>query len=363
MKSKLLKCIGLLIGLVFVISLIPHTSATAVPVWEDNFNDRNYNGWTVKTGLFSCMNKTLAGTYDSTPEGNSMRFDNEIWANSTVSYGTWSFDLYFGGQSNYGPGLWFACDGISSDAEWTGVGWPGGKGVALQREGNYWAFHRVSGWSSGFSNYWDATPDGSIGLETGYHVYFTYDEIGYFDIWINGTYLGQGANFKRIYHFQSQNVLVALNRGSWIDNIQVWNETLPLPDPVLDAISPNPDSDGDVLVNWNDDIAAENWSVYQSSSEITELNVDSATEIASGLTESLYTDTGLSVGTYWYAVAAIDSFGYSHLSNSVNVTVAATTTTTTTADTTFSMDTVLLIAAAGVGGIVIIAAVVLMRRR
>ena len=356
-----MKYTGLVIGLVFVVSLFPQ-SAAAVPVWSDDFDNRNYNGWTVKTGTFSCADRTLAGTYDSTPEGNSMRFDNEIWINSTVSYGTWSFDLYYGGQSMWGPGLWFTCDGISSDLEWIGVGWPGGKGLAIQREGANWYFHKVSGWDVGISATWNATSDGSYGLETGYHVYFTYDSIGFFNLWINGTHFEEAANFNSVFHFESKNILVAMNRGSWIDNIEVWDEVIPLIEnpPVLDDISPNPDLDGDVLVNWNDDIAAENWTVYQYSSEITEQNVDSATEIASGLTDSQYSDTELSDGTYWYAIAAIDSFGYTHLSNSVNVTVEISEPTPTPP----AIDPlILIISGAGVAGVVIVAAVVFMRRR
>ena len=362
MKTELLKLTGLVVGLVFVVSLFPQ-SAAAVPVWSDDFDNGNYNGWTVKTGTFSCADLTLAGTYDSTPEGDSMRFDNEIWINSTVSYGTWSFDLYYGGQPMWGPGLWFTCDGISSDLEWIGVGWPGGKGLAIQREQGNWYLQRVNGWTGNTIATWNATPDGSYGLETGYHVYFTYDEDGYFNLWINGTHFSLAANFLSDYHFQSQNILVGMNRGSWIDNIQVWNETLPLPDPpVLDATSPNPDPDGNVLVNWNDGLGVESYTVYQYSSEITEQNVDSATEIASGLTDSQYSDTELSDGTYWYAIAAIDSFGYTHLSNSVNVTVELSETTPT--PTPPAIDPlILIISGAGVAGVVIVAAVVFMRRR
>ncbi|OLS21714.1 MAG: hypothetical protein ThorAB25_26570, partial [Candidatus Thorarchaeota archaeon AB_25] len=97
--------------------------------------------------------------------------------------------------------------------------------------------------------------------------------------------------------------------------------------PALDAISPNPDPDGNILVNWNDAITAENWTVYRHSSQITDANLESATEIASGLTESQYNDTGISEGTYWYAVEALDEFGYSYLSNSVSVTVEFPATT------------------------------------
>ncbi|MFW9793941.1 MAG: hypothetical protein ACFFEE_06560 [Candidatus Thorarchaeota archaeon] len=229
MKNNLLKCISLVIGLVFIFSLLPQ-SAAAVVVWEDNFDDENYDGWTVKTGTFACCNKTLAGTYDSTPDGISYVFDNEIWINSTVSYGTWSFDLYYGGQSYYGPAVWFSCDRISSDPEWIGVGWPGGKGVCIQRERENWFFHRVNEHSGQTCATWNATPDGSIGLETGYEVYFTYDEIGYLNMWINGTHFDQAANFHSEYHFDSQNVLIVMNDGSWIDNIKVWDEVIPYPE-------------------------------------------------------------------------------------------------------------------------------------
>jgi hypothetical protein len=97
--------------------------------------------------------------------------------------------------------------------------------------------------------------------------------------------------------------------------------------PVLDSITPNPDADGNVLVNWNDALTAENWTVYRYTSTITQANLESATEIALGLTESQLNDTGLSEGTYWYAVEAMDSFGYSYLSNSVSVTVEFPATT------------------------------------
>jgi hypothetical protein len=117
------------------------------------------------------------------------------------------------------------------------------------------------------------------------------------------------------------------------DSSEYLNYSMPMkgwtpPDaPILDAISPNPDADGDILVNWNDDIEVENWTVYRHTSEITESNLDSATEIASGLTESQYNDTGLSDGTYWYAIAAIGPFGYYYLSNSVSVAVELPATT------------------------------------
>jgi hypothetical protein len=233
LKKCLLKCTGLLIGLVFIFSLLTQPAVAVDVEWEDNFDDETYlPEWTVKTGSFCCDDKKLAGTYDSTPDAPTFdRFDNEIWINSTVSYGTWSFDLYYGCHYLYGPAVWFTCDRIDPGAEWIGVGWPGGKGLCLQRHYDRWSLHRVDGGDGGTPSTWNATPDGSYGLGTLYNVYFTYDDTGYFDLWINGTYIGLGANFHSRYHFQSQNVLVAMNEGSWIDNIKVWDEILPYTEP------------------------------------------------------------------------------------------------------------------------------------
>ncbi|MGD9397132.1 MAG: hypothetical protein PVJ05_11935, partial [Candidatus Thorarchaeota archaeon] len=134
--------------------------------------------------------------------------------------------------------------------------------------------------------------------------------------------------------------------------------------PILDVISPNPDSDGNVLLNWNDDIASKNWTVYRYSSLITEANLESAIEIATGLTESEYNDTGLVEGTHWYAVAAIGPFGYSYLSNSVSVTVEfpATTPTTPTTPAPFDQNLILILGGVGVA-VLLIVVIVFMRKR
>ena len=125
--------------------------------------------------------------------------------------------------------------------------------------------------------------------------------------------------------------------------------------PVLDGITPDPDPDGDIFVNWNDDVAVENWTIYRHSSEITGSNLDSATAIASGLTESQYNDTGLSDGTYWYAVLAIDSFGFSYLSNSESVTVELAAP---------PIDPVLVLLIGGSGGaILLVVGVIVLRKR
>ncbi|MHA1963815.1 MAG: hypothetical protein ACXACG_01935 [Candidatus Thorarchaeota archaeon] len=143
------------------------------------------------------------------------------------------------------------------------------------------------------------------------------------------------------------------------DSSEYINYTMPMKGwtppgaPVLDAISPNPDPDGNVLVNWNDDVEVENWTVYRYSSQITELNLDSATEIALGLIASQYNDAGLSDGTYWYAVAAIGPFGYSYLSNSVSVTVGLPA----------PIDPLLILIIGGAGAAVLLVVVIIFARK
>ncbi|MHA2359467.1 MAG: hypothetical protein ACXAB5_04285 [Candidatus Thorarchaeota archaeon] len=146
------------------------------------------------------------------------------------------------------------------------------------------------------------------------------------------------------------------------DSSEYLNYTMPMKGwtppgtPVLNAITPNPDTDGNVLVNWNDAATAENWTVYRYSSQITEATLESATEIASGLTESQYNDTELSEGTYWDAVEALDEFGYSYLSNSVSVTVEFLPIPPPS-------DPTLLLIVGGVGAVVLVAIVIIVMKK
>ena len=60
---------------------IPSSAAT---VWSDDFDDGNLDDWTIIQGNFSVDNGLLHATEDW----------NRIDHTSSVSYGTWSFDLY-----------------------------------------------------------------------------------------------------------------------------------------------------------------------------------------------------------------------------------------------------------------------------
>ena len=78
-------------------------SSEAIPAaltsWADDFNDGDYDGWTVTRGSYSATTSSLRGTTTTW---------NYIEHESTAADGTWSFDYDFYG----GPdGIWQEADG------------------------------------------------------------------------------------------------------------------------------------------------------------------------------------------------------------------------------------------------------------
>ncbi|NHI84120.1 MAG: hypothetical protein EAX81_07440 [Candidatus Thorarchaeota archaeon] len=74
-------------------------SEPAAIEWSDDFEDGNYDEWTVNRGGYSATDGVMRGTYSS--------FN---WAHhsSTTALGTWSFDFYFRGTN--GMSVWFICN-------------------------------------------------------------------------------------------------------------------------------------------------------------------------------------------------------------------------------------------------------------
>jgi len=82
--------------------------------------------------------------------------------------------------------------------------------------------------------------------------------------------------------------------------------TASLNKPLLEQITPNPDSDGVIELNWNDVADASIYYIYRSYSNIT--SVSGMISIAT-VTQSTYQDDIISNGTYFYAIVAVDSVG------------------------------------------------------
>jgi len=111
--------------------------------------------------------------------------------------------------------------------------------------------------------------------------------------------------------------------ADWDDGLAIMKIMDPwyiLEAPILDPISPWPDYDGLIDLNWNDITGATKYYVYRAYTPITTLR--GRTPKAT-VTESMYQDNVFSNNTYYYAVVAANDRGNSFLSNfrSVLVTI------------------------------------------
>ncbi len=75
---------GLLIGFLFVLSLIPQSSATVV--WSDDFSGSTLTGWNVTDGTWEVDSGYLKNIQD-------VDWHCRIWHASSQVTGTWSFDV------------------------------------------------------------------------------------------------------------------------------------------------------------------------------------------------------------------------------------------------------------------------------
>jgi len=116
LKTNLLKITGLVIGLCFVLSLLPQSTATVV--WSDDFNDRIYDGWTVTQGGWTETNRILESVYD-----DDFRTYAIIYHDSSTTVGTWSFDYkLFGGGTYVYTTILFMANGTDPPFDYYGYG-------------------------------------------------------------------------------------------------------------------------------------------------------------------------------------------------------------------------------------------------
>ncbi len=114
MKTKILKFTALLFGLIFVFSSFPQTAAAVV--WSDNFDDGNYDGWTVELGSFLVTDGELMSD-----TGTTIRI---IWHASSQTVGTWSIDHWNPTHVNiHAQNIIFLASGdVTPTADYSGYG-------------------------------------------------------------------------------------------------------------------------------------------------------------------------------------------------------------------------------------------------
>ncbi|MGQ4873164.1 MAG: FG-GAP-like repeat-containing protein [Promethearchaeia archaeon] len=170
--------------------------------------------------------------------------------------------------------------------------------------------------------------DGLILLEwsdvsgaTTYHIYRDTKYINNIDrltpiATVNTTYWQDTIIISGVYYY----VIVAGNSmgTSPISNCENVTVIIPLDAPILDPIFPNPDDDGEIVLNWNDIEGAKIYYIYRDENFIN--SIDGLTPIAI-TTHSYYKDNIDSSGTYYYIIIAGNDIVNSTLSNCESVKV------------------------------------------
>ena len=88
MKTRWIQLIAGLAMVVLCISTCATTSNAAL-IWEDDFDDGNFDGWTIGEGNFTAASNSLECTEVSSTRGWAY-----IYRETGVDTGTWSFDCY-----------------------------------------------------------------------------------------------------------------------------------------------------------------------------------------------------------------------------------------------------------------------------
>jgi predicted phage tail protein len=93
--------------------------------------------------------------------------------------------------------------------------------------------------------------------------------------------------------------------------------------PVLNPITPSPNTSGTVVLSWNAVPAVTSYNIYYSGSNIT--SISGITPIANSNTTS-FIFYNLEAGMYFFVVTAVNASGESQISNSEGVTVSSPST-------------------------------------
>jgi len=173
----------------------------AATVWSDDFNDGDYAGWTVDHGTYTAVSYRLENTADIL---------NTIYHASTVTTGTWSFDLDIVSPSVPNP-TWVL---FMSDDVINGYGVTFGlTKVMLQKT--------VNGVFTALASYLIGPNEGTV-LRALEHVDVTRNAAGEMHVWVNGTHrlFYQDTTFTTSTYFVHGSETDAAH---YLDNVVVSN--------------------------------------------------------------------------------------------------------------------------------------------
>ena len=161
-------------SVLFLLTLLFITqTCSAVVIWQEDFNDGDYAGWTIYQGDFEITGNALVAN-------GSYGIWNFIRHPSTVAYGTWTFDVLSEDAPQNHTYVYIISGGTVDFPNyrlciWTGsfVGWAPGPGVSLLKQ-NSTATVSIADWFTGTLSGWHS-----------YEV--TRDQTGQFRISVDGT--------------------------------------------------------------------------------------------------------------------------------------------------------------------------------
>jgi hypothetical protein len=230
MKTRWIQLIAGLAMVVLCISTCATTSNAAV-IWEDDFDDGNFDGWTI------CNNTAVNPASNWSAVNNYLRIEQKdsgtISYPSNVAYGTWSFD-FKANETEVTIGRGFAIAFISNDInnltevvltdDWSCY-WVDFRAVDTS-EGVKFAL-RCSKWHDGVHSAIDAEYDEYFPFSGWHHINVSRNTTGYFSVYLNGSLVLQGVDTEL-----STSELFAVSLGDWnmIDNVVIDDEPIPLPD-------------------------------------------------------------------------------------------------------------------------------------
>ncbi|MHA1963207.1 MAG: hypothetical protein ACXACG_00685 [Candidatus Thorarchaeota archaeon] len=202
MGNQTVRTLLVMIGL--IVALLITTPSSAQLVWQDDFEDRNLEGWTVSYGDFTAENGTL--TFED-PLGMG-----RVYHPSTGAYGSWSFDIF---------GKFWNVKFIATSANGYGFGTPNtsgyGFGTKLDRFGPGFEFHKILNGSAETIGKYDADiPD------DWYHVNITRNTEGHFEVYVDRDLVMQETDASVMT--SSFFIFRASVNGIAIDNIEVVTE-------------------------------------------------------------------------------------------------------------------------------------------
>jgi hypothetical protein len=236
LKTKTMKYAGLLIGLVFVLSLFPQSSAAVV--WSEDF-ETGMDGWNVTAGNYRITDGCLESYQVSV-------IVYRIWHPSSQVVGTWSFDQYHLSMDTGTETILFMANGTDPPDNYYGYG--------LKFEGSSVYIVKQSGGSG------TAISLKFVILEdfarTWTHYDITRNSTGGINVYINATSTLGEPDLSAVdteYNYSERLVIYELYDGNMWDNIVVDNasvdvtQTTPTPHPDTSSTTTTTTSGGTPL--------------------------------------------------------------------------------------------------------------------